>query len=42
VGISAKFDTDELRAELAGHGMDVTTSWVDPQWRYGRFLAVRR
>lgn len=42
VGISAKFDTDELRAELAGHGMDVTTSWVDPQWRYGLFLAVRR
>ncbi len=42
VGISAKFDTAELEAELADHRLDVTTSWIDPQWRYGLFLAVRR
>lgn len=42
VGFSAKFDADELVAELAGHGLAGERSWIDERHRYGIFLARRR
>lgn len=39
VGFSAKFHPKALAEEVARHGMELEHHWVDPEWRYGIFLA---
>jgi L-histidine N-alpha-methyltransferase len=39
VGFSAKFNPEALAEEVARHGMVLEHHWVDPEWRYGIFLA---